>query len=571
MYHGMTAGENESVESPNAPAPETPTSPPASETPETPEAAADPQSAQEAGSGESPAAEGQAPATPTMKRGLGPLAAAVRRPGSSPTRGAGVAKPTSPAGGSDSAGTAGAVSTEQLPGGKQKPAKPFRKDQKRPRRSDGKSREDNPLRPERPTAPKINVPSKRSPLPEDIQAELDAELAAANVDELLSGSAGMADRAAHLTEGQRVHATVLKIHDDSVFIALGGPDEGMVPFEHFEEEPTAGQSIEVIVRGFNRDDGLYVCVLPGQAIDVADLSDLEEGAVVEATVTGTNSGGLEVSVGGASGFIPISQISEHRVEDTSDFVGQKLVCIITECKPHRRRLVLSRRAVLEREREERRREQLEQMEVGDTMEGIVRSVKDFGAFVDLGGCDGMIHISKLSWDRVKHPSDVLEVGQKVKVKVDQVDKQTGKISLSYRDLIANPWDTVDADFPVGQVVQGTVSRVANFGAFVRLGAGIEGLVHISELAHHRVSRVTNVVNEGDTVDVKVQSIDRDAQRIALSLKAAIAPPADAKEGREEAEETLEPPREPAVKPQHQGPLRGGTGGDTGGERFGLRW
>jgi small subunit ribosomal protein S1 len=359
----------------------------------------------------------------------------------------------------------------------------------------------------------------RGPLADDIQAELDAELAAADVESLLSGSAGMVEGRAELSEGQRLPATVLKIHDDSVFVALGGPDEGAVPFLQFEEEPKIGQSIEVIVRGFNREDGLYACMLPGQTIDVADLSDIDEGAVVEATITKTNSGGLECSVGGADGFIPISQISEYRVEDTEEFVGQKMVCLVTQCNPRQRKLVLSRRAILEREREERRKEQLESLNVGDTVEGTVRSIKDFGAFVDLGGCDGMLHISQLSWDRIKHPGEVLEEGQRVKVKIDKLDKQSGKISLSYRDLLENPWDTVEQDFPVGQVVRGTVSRIANFGAFVRLGPGIEGLIHISELAHHRVSRVENVVMEGEEVEVKVQSIDRDSRdRIAATIR-----------------------------------------------------
>ena len=143
------------------------------------------------------------------------------------------------------------------------------------------------------------------------------------------------------------------------------------------------------------------------------------------------------------------------------------------------------------------------------MQGVVRSVKDFGAFVDLGGCDGLIHVSKLSWERVKHPGEVLEVGQKVEVKIDRFDKDTGKIGLSYRDLQANPWDAAEAEFSVGTICKGTVSKIADFGCFVRLAAGVEGLVHISELAHHRVSRVDTFVNEGQEVDVKVLSFDRE--------------------------------------------------------------
>jgi small subunit ribosomal protein S1 len=202
------------------------------------------------------------------------------------------------------------------------------------------------------------------------------------------------------------------------------------------------------------------------------------------------------------------------------------------------------------------------------LEGIVRSVKDFGAFVDLGGLDGLIHISKLSWDRVKHPSEVIEEGQKVKVRVDTIDKETGKISLSYRDLLVNPWDTAEQEFSVGTVHQGTVTRIADFGCFVRLAAGVEGLVHISELAHHRVSRVDTYVSEGQQVDVKVLSFDREAQKIGLSMKAAQNAPETATT---ETDEVVEPPRDVAVKATHTGPLRGGNNRESGGERFGLRW
>jgi ribosomal protein S1 len=308
--------------------------------------------------------------------------------------------------------------------------------------------------------------------------------------------------------------------------------------------------------------------LPGETVSVDDWSDIETGSLVEVTVSGANSGGLECKVAGIDGFIPISQISEHRVEDTSEFVGQKFVCVVTECNPRRGNLVVSRRAVLEREREEKRKEQLEKIQPGDLLEGIVRSVKDFGAFVDLGGLEGLIHVSKLSWERIKHPSEVIEPGQKVKVKVDKIDPQTGKISLSYRDLLENPWDHAAETITPGSVMTGTVTRTAAFGAFVRLAAGVEGLVHISEVAGHRVSNVSAFLKEGQEVDVKVLSVDRDSQKISLSIKQAhhkAAEPAAS-----EVEEEIEV-RQPAVKPTHQGPLRGGTGQDSGGERFGLRW
>lgn len=490
-----------------------------------------------------------------------PLSKLARSGGPLAARGLGVAKPASPS-----------VSTEDLEKRNktegEKDAKRGKKKAPRPRVAGDKPAAKRPAQ-QQSTAKKVAIPNTRHALPDDIQAELEAELAAADVEAMLSGPAGMANRSEPLADGARVQGQVLKIHEDNVFITLGGPDEGVVPFVQFDTEPSVGDPVEVIVRGVSREDGLYALSLPGGAIEVSDWEDLEEGSVVEATVTGNNSGGLECKVGGVKGFIPISQISEYRVEDTSEFVDQKMLCVVTEANVKRGNLVLSRRAVLEREREEKRKEQLEKIEAGDQMEGTVRTVKDFGAFVDLGGLDGLIHISKLSWERVKHPSEVLEVGQKVQVKIDTIDKETGKISLSYRDLLDNPWDVAEQEFAVGSVHKGTVSRIAAFGCFVKLAAGVEGLVHISELAHHRVSKVSAFVSEGQEVEVKVLSFDRDAQKIGLSIKAAQQAPVDTTAKPEE--EAPEPPREVSVKASHSGPLKGGNNRETGGERFGLRW
>ena len=417
---------------------------------------------------------------------------------------------------------------------------------------------------------KVAVPNLRQRLSDDLLAEMELELAGADVAGFLGGNAGMANRKAALEEGQRVHGTILKIHDDSVFVALGGPDEGVVPFLNFTgTEPKPGDAVEVIVRGISRADGLYALTLPGEAVDVSDWEDIEEGVIVEVTVSGSNAGGLECKVGGIDGFIPISQISEHRIEDTSEYIGQKLICIVTESNPRRGNLVLSRRGVLERERSEKKKEQLEKIEAGDLLEGVVRTIKDFGAFIDLGGLEGLIHISKMSWDRIKHPSEVFEVGQKVKVKIDKVDKQTGKIGLSYRDTLENPWDAIAATVAVGAVMTGAVTRIANFGAFVRLAAGVEGLVHISEVASHRISNVEAFVKEGQDVEVKVLSIDVETQKISLSMKQVHNKPAEAIDSK--VEEVDEPVREPLIKAKHTGPLRGGNDRPAGGEKFGLRW
>ena len=422
-----------------------------------------------------------------------------------------------------------------------------------------------------PRRSKISVPNVRHALPDDVQAEFENLLGEDDFSGMMEGPAADAVKKNPLEDGARVQGLVLKIHADDVFISLGGPDEGVVPFVQFKEEPVIGSSVEVIVRGLNREDGLFSLSLPGGTIEANDWEDLEEGTVVEASVTGTNNGGLECKVGGVKGFIPISQITEYRVEDTSEFVDKKLLCVVTESNARRGNLVLSHRAVLEREREEKRQEQLEKIQVGDETEGTVRSIKDFGAFVDLGGLDGLIHISKLSWERVKHPSEVLEEGQKVKVKIDKIDEATGKISLSYRDLLENPWNAAEADFSVGSIHKGTVTRTATFGCFVRLAPGVEGLVHVSELAHHRVSKVDAFVQQDNEVEVKVLSFDRETQKISLSIKAAQQTAAAAIQASEKEEEVEEPQREVAVKAQHDGPLRGGNNRDTGGAQFGLRW
>jgi small subunit ribosomal protein S1 len=230
--------------------------------------------------------------------------------------------------------------------------------------------------------------------------------------------------------------------------------------------------------------------------------------------------------------------------------------------------VLSRRAVLERERAEKREARLKELEVGATVDGTVRKLMDFGAFVDIGGLDGLLHISQLSWEKIKHPSEVLQEGQKIQVRVDKVDPQSGKISLSYRSLQDHPWTNAEERFPVGSIVHGTVSRIADFGAFVRLATGVEGLIHLSELAHHRVHRVSNVVQEGQELDVKVLSVEPERQRMSLSLKAAQQPPAG--EATPDEPEVEEAPRELAL-PKHRGPLKGGTSRRGDGDQFGLKW
>ncbi len=226
---------------------------------------------------------------------------------------------------------------------------------------------------------------------------------------------------------------------------------------------------------------------------------------------------------------------------------------------------------MEREQAETKQKLLAELEVGQTREGVVRNIRDFGAFVDLGGIDGMIHVSQMSWDRVKHPSEVLQVGQKVKVKIQKIDPETHKISLAYRDLFDNPWTNVTAKYPVTSKVTGTVSKLMDFGAFVKLEPGVEGLVHISELSFKRVHRVSDIVQEGQQVEAKVLSVDPENQRISLSMKALEARPEPKKPESESEPEPAAEETPPAKKKPRKVPLQGGLGRSPLAKKYGLNW
>ena len=425
--------------------------------------------------------------------------------------------------------------------------------------------------PVRPTAEAGSYPPPRvKRVSAELQAEIDSALGDLSLDDLMMQESG-ATAEGEIELDSKCQGTVVKIHQDSIFFSLGSNSDGIASLRQFDEPPEIGAKMNVVPVKFLREEGLYELVVPGASIQVGDWSDLAEGVVVEVTVTGHNKGGLECEVNRIRGFIPAGQISTVRVEDFEQFVGEKLQCVVTEADPDRRNLVVSHRAVLEREKQEKREKTLAELEVGQLREGVVSRLMDFGAFVDLGGVDGLIHLSQLSWDRVKHPSEVVSEGDAVKVKIERIDEETGKIGLSYRDLLVNPWDLSEQSYPVGAVVKGNVTKLMEFGAFVRLEAGIEGLVHISELANHRVHRVSNVVSEGDEVEVKILSVDSNAQKISLSMKAAqAAPPAESAEETEKPEEPKEPPRKLIVE-KPDGPLKGGVGRSSGGEQFGLKW
>jgi len=426
----------------------------------------------------------------------------------------------------------------------------------------------------------VAIPNLRAGLDEDLEEDFEAALAGVAIDDLIS-AATTARTDAPIEPGARITGTVLSIGADTAFIDLGEQRQGAMKLAGLEDIPAVGTVLQLSVGTRNEEDGLYDVAFANRAVSVEDWSQLQPGMIIEARVIAANKGGLECEVAGLRGFMPASLVSTWRVENLEELVGQTLESLVTDIVPAARRLVLSRRAVLERQATEARTKLLETLEVGAALDGIVRSVRDFGAFVDIGeGVEGLVHVSQLSWDRVANPADVLQPGQRVRVIVKKIDTETGKIALSARDLVESPWKRAGEKYHVGATVRGVVSRLAQFGAFVKLEPGIEGLVHVSELASRHVRSVGDVLKEGETVECRVLAVDPDEQRMSLSIKALAAVPAALSGDRAAAEPVVEETPAPAVK-KHSGPLKGGLGkgglgksspdGRTAGERFGLRW
>ena len=256
--------------------------------------------------------------------------------------------------------------------------------------------------------------------------------------------------------------------------------------------------------------------LKGAAIE-ASWENLREGVIVEARGTKVIKGGLEVDVDGIRGFMPISQIDLSRVEDAAAYVNQKFKAIVTEANQREKNLVVSRRDLLEQERAEQREKTWAELEVGQVREGTVRSIKDFGAFVDLGGVDGLLPIGEMSWSRIQKVDDLVKTGDKVQVKVIKIDPVARKLTLGLKQLTPSPWEKVESEYPRGLMITGKVTKLMEFGAFVELEPGIEGLIHISELSPNRVRRVADIVQAGQEVEVRILKVEPGLKRIALSL------------------------------------------------------
>ena len=392
---------------------------------------------------------------------------------------------------------------------------------------------------------------------DDMERQLQEAMGGLSDKDLYGDPAEQARRHAKPGEEGPKKGKVFRIHGADVFIDLpGGRTQGVLPLLQFPDgPPEIGTEVDVHIEGFDHANGVLLLSRKGAAVQ-ADWASVAVGMIVEARVVEVNKGGVTVDVNGIRGFMPISQIDLYRVDDAAQFVNQKLLCLVTEVDPSERNLVVSRRALLEKEREENREKLWQELQEGQVREGIVRSIREFGVFVDLGGADGLIHVSELSWQRVKDPSEVVQPGQKVKVVVLKLDREHRKVGLGLKQLTASPWDDISEKYHVGQVVTGKVTRLMDFGAFVELEPAVEGLIHISELAPQRVRRVIDVVKAGQEVQVMIQGVNPEQRRISLSLKAALPKEPEPEAASEEPEEEEAPAAPPRPRTT---PLRGGIG------------
>ena len=331
-------------------------------------------------------------------------------------------------------------------------------------------------------------------------------------------------------EGDIVNGTVVKIGHDEVLLDIGYKSEGVIPVRELSIRKDAdpndivklGDEIEALVLQKEDKDGRLILSKKRAEYERA-WNRIEEkfnsGENVEGEVIEVVKGGLILDIG-LRGFLPASLVDLRRVKDLSSYMGTRIEARVIEMDRNRNNVVLSRRVVLEEARKAERSEILSKLQPGMRLKGTVSSIVDFGAFVDLGGIDGLVHISELSWNHVNHPSEVVKVGQEVEVQVLDVDLNRERISLGLKQTTEDPWRSLVKKYPVDAIVEGTVTKLVPFGAFVDLGDGIEGLVHISEMAKQHVDAPAQVCKVGDKVQVKVMEIDLDRRRISLSMKAA---------------------------------------------------
>jgi ribosomal protein S1 len=350
-----------------------------------------------------------------------------------------------------------------------------------------------------------------------------------------------------LKEGSVVTGTVVHIDREGVLVDVGTKSDGLIPPNELSREPNAnvqlkvGQQVDVYVMDVDDNEGNLI--LSKKRADFEKAWDRvieahQEGRTIQAMVTDRVKGGLVVDLG-IRGFVPASHVGSGKVRNLEKYVGQTLPLKVIEVDRDRRKVVLSHRLATEEEREAQRQETLGNLAENQIRTGVVRRITDYGAFVDIGGVDGLLHISEMSWTRIKHPSDVLKVGDEIQVMVLKTNLEQGRISLGLRQILPDPWTQAGERYSAGDTVQGAVTRLVPFGAFVQLEGGIEGIIPNSELANRRVNKPEEVLQVGDHVEVKVLDVRAEERRMTLSLRQAQA----AKEQREFQDYNRGRPRE----------------------------
>lgn len=326
--------------------------------------------------------------------------------------------------------------------------------------------------------------------------------------------------------GDMVEGVVVQINNDEVLVDIGGKSEGIIPVAELagvkvnpKEYLQLGQKIMVEVIKEDREGNLLLShknAFQEEALNKIEKAK-ETGAILEGIVTEVVKGGLLVDVG-IKGFVPASQVERSFVEDLSIFLHQKLRLKVLELDREKKKVVLSQRVILDEEYQQKRKALWEEIKEGETRKGIVKKIMNFGAFVDIGGIDGLLHITELGWNKVNHPSEVLHEGDNIEVYVLKVDREKEKVALSLKKLVADPWQEGIKKYQEGSVVQGKVVRIMPFGAFVQIEPGLEGLVHISQIAEKRINKVEDVLQVGQEINVKIVQINEEDKKIKLSMK-----------------------------------------------------
>jgi len=345
------------------------------------------------------------------------------------------------------------------------------------------------------------------------------------------------DQIVSLKKGDTVKGTIVKLEDNQAYVSIGYKYDGVIPvrelssvqLDNASDAVQVGQEVECKVVSINDDKESLV--LSKRAIDTENSwEELEkhfaDQDVFEVTVADVVKGGLVADVG-ARGFIPASMVERHFVEDFSDYKGRTLRVKVKELDRENNKVILSQKDVLEEEFEANKQKVMSDLQEGQVLEGTVQRLTQFGAFVDVGGVDGLVHVSEIAWSHVDKPADVLSEGDQVRVKVLKVDPEKGKISLSIKAAAPGPWETAGEQFKTGDIVTGVVKRLVTFGAFVELAPGVEGLVHISQISHKHIGTPQEVLKEGQEVQVKVLDINTSEQRVSLSIKETEEAPAQA--------------------------------------------